>query len=47
MKVLVLDIGGSNVKPRVAGREETAKIATGRKFTPARLLAGSAKVTKG
>ena len=47
MKVLVLDIGGSNVKLRVTGREETAKIATGRKFTPARLLAGFEKVAKG
>ena len=40
MKVLVLDIGGSNVKMRMTGQEERTKFPTGPDFTPKDLLAG-------
>ncbi|GAA5483186.1 ROK family protein [Haloferula sargassicola] len=40
MKVLVLDIGGSNVKMRMTGQEERTKFSSGPAFTPQDLLAG-------
>lgn len=40
MKVLVLDIGGSNVKLGMTGQEEGTKFASGADFSPGDLLAG-------
>ena len=40
MKVLVLDIGGSNVKMRMSGQEDRTKFASGPGFAPKDLLAG-------
>jgi predicted NBD/HSP70 family sugar kinase len=39
MKVLVLDIGGTNVKLRFPGQQATVKLPTGPNYTPERLLA--------
>jgi polyphosphate glucokinase len=40
VKVLVLDIGGSNVKMRVSGSEEVRKFPSGPTLTPEELVAG-------
>lgn len=45
MKVLVLDIGGSNVKLRVTGQAAVTKFPTGPRYTPERLLADLTAVT--
>jgi hypothetical protein len=47
MKVLVLDIGGSNVKLRVTGQEAIAKIPTGPNYTPQQLVADLPAVIAG
>jgi len=38
LKILMLDVGGSNVKLRVTGSDELRKIPTGREFTAAQLV---------
>lgn len=38
MKILVLDIGGSNVKGRISGSRVRFKFRSGRKLTPQRLI---------
>lgn len=40
MKVLVLDIGGSNVKMRMTGQDDRTKFSSGAEFSPKDLLAG-------
>lgn len=47
MKVLVLDIGGSNVKMRVTGQEERTKWSSGAEFSPKNLVSGLKKHAKG
>lgn len=37
MKILVIDIGGSNIKVMYSGSDEQRKIRSGRKMTPARM----------
>ena len=38
MNILVVDIGGSNVKVWKTGESDKAKIPTGKKLTPAELI---------
>jgi len=47
MKVLILDIGGSNVKMRVTGQEERTKWASGADFSPKDLVSGLKKHAEG
>lgn len=47
MKVLVLDIGGSNVKMWMSGQQERTKFPSGPKFSPDDLRAGLEKHTVG
>ena len=47
VKVLVLDIGGSNVKLRMTGQSERTKIPTGPDYTPKHLMADLKEVTRG
>lgn len=47
MKVLVLDIGGSNVKMRVTGQEERTKFPTGPDYSPKQLVSDLSKYAKG
>ena len=47
MKVLVLDIGGSNVKMRMTGQEDRTKFASGPEFGPGDLMAGLEKFATG
>ncbi|HYD42040.1 MAG TPA: ROK family protein [Anaeromyxobacter sp.] len=37
-RVLVMDVGGTNVKLHVTGHDETVKIPSGKKLTPARMM---------
>jgi hypothetical protein len=46
-RVLVIDIGGSNVKLLVSGETEPRKLASGPKFTPAALVEAVKTVAKG
>ena len=39
VKVLVVDIGGNNVKLLVSGRRQVRKLASGRRLTPGRMVA--------
>jgi predicted NBD/HSP70 family sugar kinase len=45
MKVLVLDIGGSNLKLRMSGQEQRTKVPTGPEYGPERLVADLAGAT--
>jgi polyphosphate glucokinase len=47
LRVLVIDIGGSNVKLMLSGHEEVRKFASGPGLTPARLLAGTRCAVRG
>ena len=47
MRILVLDIGGSNVKLRVTGQEERTKIPSGPKYGPTQFQADLAAVSGG
>jgi predicted NBD/HSP70 family sugar kinase len=47
VNVLVLDIGGSNVKLRMTGQSERTKIPTGPDYTPKQLVADIGKATRG
>ncbi|MEO5762060.1 MAG: ROK family protein [Vicinamibacteria bacterium] len=46
-RVLVLDVGGTNLKLRLAGDAEATKIPSGPKFTPRDLVAAVKKFTAG
>jgi len=46
-KILVLDVGGSNVKFRVTGQTERSSIPSGPDYTPERLLTDLAAATSG
>jgi len=46
-RVLVLDVGGSNVKLRLSGESGRLKIRTGRGYTPDRLVADLREQTSG
>lgn len=47
MKVLVIDVGGTNVKLGVPGRKEPIKVPSGRTMTAARMAAGVKKALAG
>lgn len=47
MKVLVIDIGGTNVKVHAVGRPKRVKIPSGPNLTPARMMAGVRKAIEG
>ncbi len=44
MKILVIDIGGNNVKMLASGQTEPRKFPSGPKLTPARMVAGVKKL---
>jgi polyphosphate glucokinase len=46
-KVLVVDIGGNNIKVNTSGRRDPIKIPSGRKLTPARMAAEVRKAVDG
>ena len=45
LKVLVLDVGGNNVKLLASGRREVRKLPSGPRFTPGRMIAAVRKAT--
>jgi len=45
VKVLVVDVGGNNVKLLATGHTEVRKVPSGPRFTPARMVAAVRKVT--
>jgi predicted NBD/HSP70 family sugar kinase len=47
LKVLVIDIGGTNVKVCLSGLTETRKFPSGARLTPRRMVAGVKAITKG
>ena len=47
MKVLVIDIGGTNVKLRVTGQEKPRKFPSGPALTPEEMVAGVLETTQG
>lgn len=47
MKILVIDVGGTNVKVCVTGRKEPVKIPSGPSMTAARMAAAVRKATEG
>jgi polyphosphate glucokinase len=47
LRVLVIDIGGSNVKLMLSGLEEVRKFSSGPDLTPAQLLSGTKKTVHG
>ncbi len=47
MKVLVIDVGGTNIKVSVTGRKEPIKIPSGQEMTAARMAAAVKKATAG
>jgi polyphosphate glucokinase len=46
MKVLVIDVGGTNVKILASGHSDPRKFASGPKLTPAKMVAGVKKLTE-
>jgi polyphosphate glucokinase len=46
MKILVVDIGGTNVKMLASGHETPRKVPSGRELTPERMVAGVLEATK-
>src|SRR5262245_1564261 len=46
-KVLVLDVGGTNLKLLITGEKEPTKVPSGPRFTPRALVAAVKKVTVG
>jgi polyphosphate glucokinase len=46
MRVLVLDVGGTNVKIRATGQRKSTKLPSGRTFTPDQMVAGVQKITR-
>ncbi len=47
MNILVIDIGGTNVKILVSGKTEPRKFPSGRTMTPALMVSGVKKLAKG
>ena len=47
LKVLVIDVGGTNVKVSVTGQQEPRKFASSARLTPRKMVAGVKAVTKG
>ena len=47
LKVLVIDIGGTNVKMLASGQTERRKFPSGKKLTPARMVAEVKKLAEG
>ena len=47
MNVLVIDIGGTNLKISVTGSEEVRKTPSGTELTPERMVADTKKLAKG
>lgn len=47
MKVLVVDVGGNNVKISVTGHEPVRKFSSGPELTPKLMVAGVIKAAKG
>jgi polyphosphate glucokinase len=47
MKVLVIDVGGTNVKILASGHKQPLKFPSGSKLTPARMVAGVKKLAAG
>jgi hypothetical protein len=45
LKVLVVDVGGNNVKLLASGRREVRKVPSGPKLTPGRMVAGVREAT--
>jgi predicted NBD/HSP70 family sugar kinase len=45
-KVLVIDVGGTNVKVYLTGRKEARKFASGRRLTARKMVAGVKAITK-
>ena len=46
MKILMMDVGGSNVKLMVSGSDEVRKFKTGRDFTPGKLVLEMTQATR-
>jgi hypothetical protein len=46
LKVLVIDIGGTNIKVAVTGEKESRKIPSSARLTPRRMVAGVKAITK-
>jgi predicted NBD/HSP70 family sugar kinase len=46
LKVLVIDIGGTNVKVSVSGQKEPRKFASSARLTPRKMVAGVKAITK-
>jgi len=47
LKVLVVDIGGTSVKMLASGQTEPRRFPSGKDMTPARMMAGVMKLTRG
>ena len=47
MNVLVIDVGGSNVKTLATGHKTVRKMASGRKLTPSQMVAGVGDLARG
>ena len=47
MNVLVIDVGGSNVKTLATGHKTVRKMASGRKLTPSQMVAGVRDLARG
>jgi polyphosphate glucokinase len=47
LKVLVVDVGGNNIKLLASGRREPLKVPSGPTFTPGRMVAAVRKATAG
>ncbi|MCU0252410.1 MAG: ROK family protein [Vicinamibacterales bacterium] len=46
LKVLVIDVGGTNVKVSVTGQQESRKFASSARLTPRKMVAGVKAITK-
>jgi predicted NBD/HSP70 family sugar kinase len=46
MKILVIDIGGTNVKVKLSGQDELRKIPSGKELTPASMVAAVREAAK-
>ena len=46
LKVLVIDVGGTNVKVSVTGQKEPRKFASSARLTPRKMVAGVKAITK-
>lgn len=46
-RILVIDVGGTNVKLHVTGHEETVKLPSGKRLTPGRMMRGALREIAG